>query len=131
MAKRVWQKITVQRTVILEFLQKTKDHPTASRIYTEVKKQLPRISLSTVYRALQELKKQNLVREIFVGGKARYETNFLDHIDFYCQKCHRIIDIPLVELMDIKNRLQQEGYQVQRSFFVVEGICPACQRLQR
>jgi len=129
MEKQVWQKITVQRTAVLEYLQKTKDHPTARKIYLEIRKQLPRVSLSTVYRTLQELKKQNLVREIWVNGQAHYETNFLDHIDFFCERCHRIIDIPLVEIMDIKRRLDQEGFRAREFQFLAKGICKNCQRM--
>jgi len=126
--KKVWKKITNQRTLILEYLQQEKSHPTAQKIFNEAKKNLPRISLSTIYRTLEELKKQNLVRELWIDKEAHYETNFLDHIDFFCIRCHRIIDIPMVEIMDIKRRLG-EGYSVNEINFIVKGICPLCQKL--
>ena len=125
--QKVWQKITTQRTEILEFLQSSKDHPNAQKIYLEIKKKLPRISLSTVYRTLEELEKQNLVRAINITSREkRYETNFSDHIDFYCTSCRRVFDVPLVEIIDIKRRLETQGYRTEKNDFVLKGLCPVC-----
>ncbi len=129
--RKTWNKITVQRTLILEYLQQAKDHPSARKVFVEVRKKLPRLSLSTVYRTLAELKKQNLVREIVVEGESRYETNFQDHLDFYCLRCRRVIDIPKVEILELKRRLTEEGFEVRESFFLAKGICPHCQRFFR
>jgi len=125
----VWKKITNQRTEILEYLQTTKDHPTASKIYIEIKNKLPRISLSTVYRTLEELQRQNLVRAIYLGKEILYETNFQDHLDFYCISCRRVFDIPAVEIIDIKRRLENSDYKTEENQFIIKGICPVCQKL--
>ena len=128
--RKVWQKITTQRAEILEFLQATKDHPNAQKIYQEIKKKLPRISLSTVYRTLEELEKQNLLRVINVEPKEkRYETNFSDHLDFYCTSCRRVFDVPLIEIMDIKRRLESQNYKIDQNRFILKGFCPVCQKL--
>jgi Fe2+ or Zn2+ uptake regulation protein len=130
--RKVWQKITTQRAEILEFLQITKDHPNAQKIYIEIKKKLPRISLSTVYRTLEELEKQNLLRVINVEPKEkRYETNFSDHLDFYCTSCRRVFDVPLVEIMDIKRRMESQGYQTDQNRFILKGICPVCLKYKK
>ena len=129
---RTWQKITNQRTAVLEYLQTSTEHPKAQKIYQEVKKQLPRISLSTIYRILEELIKQNLVREVLVKRQeVRYETNFQDHINFYCRLCRRIIDIPMTELLDIKRRLKAKNYIVEENNIVIQGVCPVCWRLKQ
>ena len=41
-----------QREAILQVLEDTKAHPTASTIYEEVRKEIPNISLGTIYRNL-------------------------------------------------------------------------------
>ena len=43
-------RLTSQRQVIIEELEKVKSHPTANEIYDMVRKRLPRIGLGTVYR---------------------------------------------------------------------------------
>ncbi|MGB5882784.1 MAG: transcriptional repressor, partial [Desulfobulbales bacterium] len=45
-------RLTSQRQVILEELQKVTSHPTASDVFDMVRKRLPRIGLGTVYRNL-------------------------------------------------------------------------------
>ena len=52
-----WQKLTHQRTLILEYIQSSKSHPSAEIIFNELKPQLPRLSLSTIYRNLASLEK--------------------------------------------------------------------------
>ncbi|MFR8974792.1 MAG: transcriptional repressor, partial [Eubacteriales bacterium] len=39
-----------QRESILNYLRNTKEHPTAERIYADLKPSLPNLSLATVYR---------------------------------------------------------------------------------
>ena len=48
-------KQTIQRQAILMYLKETKIHPTAEQVYGEIKKQIPNISLGTVYRNLNLL----------------------------------------------------------------------------
>ena len=49
------QRMTIQKRIILEELGKTKKHPTAEALYSDVKKRLPEISIGTVYRNLELL----------------------------------------------------------------------------
>ena len=49
-------RMTRQRKVILEELRREYNHPSADEVYEAVRKQLPRISLGTVYRKLEILR---------------------------------------------------------------------------
>jgi Fur family peroxide stress response transcriptional regulator len=49
-------KATPQRIAIGRFALRSKDHPTAQRIYGEVKRIYPTVSLATVYKTIQILK---------------------------------------------------------------------------
>ena len=53
--KTAGRRMTRQRQAIMEMLAKTDEHPTAEMVYEAVRKQLPEISLGTVYRNLQLL----------------------------------------------------------------------------
>ncbi|MBG7616955.1 MAG: transcriptional repressor, partial [Chloroflexi bacterium] len=54
-------RVTNQRTLILEILEKEKRHLDAGEIYKRVSRRLPRISLATVYRNLNTLKNLGLI----------------------------------------------------------------------
>lgn len=90
---------TRQRGVILEILQETLAHPTAEMIYRDARRVIPNISLGTVYRNLNFLRDQGLVREIRPsdGGSSRFEGVHTPHAHFHCRLCNSLLDIPLPE----------------------------------
>src|SRR5260221_14702444 len=57
-----------QRDVVLAVVRSTMDHPTAEWVYRQARRNLPRISLGTVYRNLKKLASEGLIREIHIGG---------------------------------------------------------------
>ena len=88
---------TRQRAVILDVLRESLSHPTAETIYKEARRVIPNISLGTVYRNLNFLRDQGLVREIRPsdGGSSRFEGILSPHAHFHCVGCHGLMDIPL------------------------------------
>ena len=67
---------TKQRELILKTLRSTDTHPTADWIYEQVKKEMPNISLGTVYRNLGILKESGEILELNYGSKySRYDGN--------------------------------------------------------
>lgn len=61
MVKEIKERITSQKKIILDYLKSTKEHPSVEKVYKEAKKKLPRISLGTVYRILDNLKKKGKI----------------------------------------------------------------------
>ena len=51
-------RITPQRTAIVEYVLNTEDHPSAEKVYRNVKKKYPMVSLSTVYKTLDLLQQK-------------------------------------------------------------------------
>jgi len=79
-------RITRQRRVILEELQRTKSHPTADELYRKVRRRLPRISLGTVYRNLELLSRSGLIRKLEIGGgKMRFDGIVEPHYHIHCR----------------------------------------------
>ena len=73
-------RFTSQRQVILEELKKVKSHPTVNEIYDMVRKRLPRIGFSTLYRNLHILAKLGIIRKLEVGGEQkRFDGNISPH----------------------------------------------------
>ena len=52
-------RITPQRTAIVDYLLKTEDHPSAELIHKVVRKRYPMVSLSTIYKTLDLLKRRD------------------------------------------------------------------------
>lgn len=92
---------TRQRTVILDILRKNPVHPTAEDIYREARRTLPNISLGTVYRNLNFLRDQGLVREVrsHSDASSRFEAELPPHAHFHCTECRSVVDVPLPECL--------------------------------
>ena len=56
--------VTPQRLAILASLQDRHDHPSAEKIYQEVRRQLPAISFNTVYKTLEVLYLKGLIIKV-------------------------------------------------------------------
>lgn len=121
--KTAGRRMTRQRQAIMDFLAKTNDHPTAEMVYAAVRKQLPEISLGTVYRNLQLLVDEGLAREIDRGrGSSRFDGKLAQHSHFFCQSCGRVFDLPACQA-DLPPDLPGQMLWQRTDFF---GICQDC-----
>jgi Fe2+ or Zn2+ uptake regulation protein len=128
-------RITNQRALILEILRQGKEHMDADEVYRLARKKQSHISLSTVYRNLQMLKKLGLVDEVhFDEDHHHYEvrtpadTNSVaEHHHMICQKCGQIIEFtyPLAELIEAKVA-EAQGFKITATETRVLGICSRC-----
>jgi len=84
---------TTQRIKILEYLRSVKTHPTAEIVYHAVKKDLPTISLGTVYRNLNILAEQGKILKVDINNESHFDGDICNHQHFVCTKCGKIIDI--------------------------------------
>ena len=121
---------TRQRQVILEEVRRTFSHPTADEVYTMVRSRLPRISLGTVYRNLENLATQGLIQRLDTGGtQRRFDGNPERHYHVRCMACGKVDDIPgqADELLDrvVRNFSDYEIWGHQLEF---RGLCPQCQQ---
>ena len=71
-----------QREAILRVVNASNVHPTAEMVYREVKKEIPNISLGTVYRNLNALADASQIKRIRTRGfqtgtSIRYFEEFL------------------------------------------------------
>jgi Fe2+ or Zn2+ uptake regulation protein len=118
-------KITPQRLEILKYLDKHKNHPTADKIYVDLKVNNPSLSKTTVYNSLEILNKNKIIQSLSItGSESRYDFKIDMHHHFMCKKCGRIIDIYL-SCPNIKKTLK-EGYKIQEVHGYFKGICKDC-----
>jgi Fur family transcriptional regulator, peroxide stress response regulator len=87
---------TAQRAAVFDYLEKVKSHPTAEEVYRAVRRRLPRISLATVYNALEALVEARLATKLTNGdGSARYDCRGEDHYHLRDVATGEIRDLPV------------------------------------
>lgn len=121
--------MTHQRDVIIDELRKAKDHPTADDLFKRVKKRLPHLGLSTVYRNLKTLSKSGMIQQLEISGHQKcYDWNTEPHDHIICTICQRIED---VEFDKVKKQSlisgHDKGYEIADCRIEMSGVCPECQ----
>jgi Fe2+ or Zn2+ uptake regulation protein len=122
---------TKQRKVILEELRKTKTHPTAEELFFLVKKHIPNISLGTIYRNLDFLKKQKQILELSLEKNFNhYDGNIQKHYHFYCKKCKKIFDIYQLKIFkNLENMLlKKHNFYIEDYTLNFYGYCANCKK---
>jgi Fe2+ or Zn2+ uptake regulation protein len=117
-----------QRARILELLYQTKKHPTAMMIFEELRREFPSLSLGNVYRNLNILVEQGLVRELKMGSTFdRFDGNVAPHYHFVCEKCGEISDLDLPHNKEINNKVQaMTNGRVNYHRLEFYGTCAKC-----
>ena len=86
-------KITPQRMAILEAIIKLNNHPTAENIVEYIRKNHPNISVATVYKVLEVLTENQLVKKVKTERDVmRYDAIVESHHHIYCSDSDRIED---------------------------------------
>ncbi len=121
-------RVTKQRKAIFSALQGDTSHPTAEEVYQRVKRQLPRISLATVYRNLKLLAQEGLILEISTpNGPNRYDPHVQAHYHFFCDHCERVYDVEIPVQQALNRELNRQGYRVRSHETIFYGLCRECQ----
>jgi Fe2+ or Zn2+ uptake regulation protein len=118
-------KMTAPRLVIMQYLAKNHIHPTAAKIYNDLKRKHPSLSRTTVYNTLESLRKNGILQVIYISeNEMRYDCNTGMHHHFYCKACGEIMDI------DVKckflNEMLNGQHEVQEVHGYFMGICKDC-----
>jgi Fur family peroxide stress response transcriptional regulator len=118
-----------QKEAILKVLQGAVCHPDAGWIYEKVKKQIPDISLGTIYRNLKLLKEAGAIREVGLsGGISHFESEIQPHYHFRCEDCGRIFDLDEKVDRSLANRVEKKtGFKVTGQNLELSGLCLKCQ----
>ena len=126
-AKRRHQ--TRQRARILAWLRETDSHPTAAQTYEALVRELPNLSLGTVYRNLEVLVSEGAVEEVpWAGGGVRYDGNPKPHHHFICESCGAIDDLHLQAPPELARKLRRaRGRTARRIHIDFYGLCESCE----
>jgi len=128
--KKEGLRYTHQRQAIWDELSASDEHRDAEEIYLALYNSGLKVSRATVYRTIDVLVKNNLVRKLDLGdGRARYENKMdtAHHDHLICVQCGKI-----EEFMDnvIENRqeviVENFGYRLIRHIHQLFVICDEC-----
>lgn len=118
-----------QKDSILRVVKGTNSHPTAEWIYAQVRREIPNISLGTVYRNLKLLKQGGEILELgLVGSLSRFDGITQNHYHFRCEQCDRIFDVDEPVNKEVDKRIAQKtGFTVFYHVLEFRGRCQNCQ----
>ncbi|MGB3477701.1 MAG: Fur family transcriptional regulator [bacterium] len=119
-------KPTYQRLKVLEYLDKHMNgHPTVEMIYEALAKNIPTMSMTTVYNTLNAFLEKRLVSAVTITGtEIRYDFNTSPHHHFLCKKCGRIIDIDIKCPVVDKKKIY--GHRIEEFHRYIKGVCKDC-----
>ncbi len=123
-------RMTRQKRAVLDELLTMKTHPTADEVYARVRRRLPRVSLGTVYRNLERLSADGLIRTLTLAGKQRrFDGCPGEHDHVRCLGCGRIDDVPASSTGDAAQRIRRSlNYDITGRRLEFMGFCPRCRR---
>jgi Fur family peroxide stress response transcriptional regulator len=121
---------TSQRIAICRFALDNHEHPSAQRIYREVKRLHPTVSLATVYKTLQVLRELRLVQELpFPQGETRFDSNVTPHFNVICLQCGQVSDMnDRVTREVVAKAASKARFTITGQRLDIYGICERCLR---
>ncbi len=123
----IQNRMTKQRSIILEELRKVKTHPTADELYSMVRKHMPRISLGTVYRNLDFLAETGEIIKIESAGSIkRFDGDTSWHQHVRCIHCGRVGDVMQPQVAPNVDNVQVDDFVVTGARIEYDGICKQC-----
>lgn len=130
---------TPQRLAVYDHLTRAGEHPTAEDLYRAVRASMPRISLATVYKALEALVEVGVATRLSpVDGEAgaRYDARRDPHYHFRSLRTGAVHDLPTRYDPDLVARLDPQlaeylsrqgfrvtGYRLELLGYEAEGSC--------
>ncbi len=109
---------TAQRQAVWDEIKKSEEHRDAEDIYLQLKSNNHNVSRATVYRTIDVLVKNQMVRKMDLGdGRNLFEPRIDDehHDHMICLDTGKIIEFFDEELEDLQDKIaEKHGYKVVR-----------------
>lgn len=118
-----------QRELVLEIIKNTQIHPTAEEIYSMVQGVDNKISKSTVYRNINILVDNNIIKKITMPtGPDRFDYLHNPHHHAICNICGKVFDFSYdFDKEKISNIVKiQTGIYTDVDCISINGICNNC-----
>lgn len=125
-------RLTPQRLAVVDELVGDTSHPTADEVAKRVMAKFPGVSLSTIYKTLNELVDFGLVRRVEGRGSgneaAHFDPNNEIHGHIHCKKCGCIEDFEIFDgyISDIERVEEVLHVKVESAYVELIGKCKNC-----
>lgn len=121
---------TKQKKAIFEALKSRRDHPSASRLYEDLKSSMPELSKATVYRVLRTAADEGELICLHVGTEDRFDAREEGHCHIVCTACGDVFDAAFPH--EAVSALEaQSDFVISERHVEFYGLCPACQAKAR
>jgi Fe2+ or Zn2+ uptake regulation protein len=119
---------TPQRLIVYRVVRRLRDHATADQLLAAASRELPNVSLPTIYATLDLLEEMGAVRRVpGFGGSMLYDAREDHHHHLVCRVCGAVQDLEAE--VDDKAALAAagaRGFQPERAQLTIQGLCPTC-----
>ncbi len=124
------ERATRQKTAIRMVIDAARRPLTPLEVLEAARRQVPALSIATVYRNLKSLLLDGSIQMVpLPGDSPRYESNHaasMHHHHFQCTACQRVFDVHDCP-GDLKH-MAPEGFTVERHELTFYGQCAECAR---
>lgn len=124
-------KVTPQRISIMEAIYRSNNHPTADSIIEYIHQSNPNIATGTVYKVLDTLVENQLIKKVKTDGDVmRYDGIAEHHHHLYCSRSDLIKDYADKELDELliayfKSK-QITGFKIEEIVLQIRGTFDNC-----
>lgn len=129
-------RLTRQRQILLDLIDKSGEHLDAERLYNLARLEDPKLNRVTVYRTLKLLKQGGLVDELDLmhlgGDQHYYETRMKqEHAHVICLRCGKVEEFFGEPLQRLRRQIEDHfGFSVLIARTEIGGYCSHCQVLR-
>ncbi len=125
----VQKRKTIQMQKILDYLSSVKTHPKAETVYKAVKKDIPSITLATVYRNLNKLAEDGMISKLEVNGEFRFDADCSLHEHCICKNCGEIFEYLDKKLpKKILKNFKSKKFSPTSVNVIFYGVCTKCKK---
>ncbi len=126
---------TKQRQAILDYLIQNKEkHVTVSKISDYLESDGNHVGVTTIYRHLDKLLEQGLVRKYTVDGTTSACFQYTDpdgccseHFHLKCEKCGKLYHLSCEHVSELCSHIYSEhGFRINLCRTVLYGVCENC-----
>ncbi len=121
---------THQRVIIYRAVTARPGHYSPEDVYNLVRRQIPSISLATVYKNLKKFVAHGMLRELHPGaGPLRVDPTLERHHHLVCTRCGAVRDVASSWLVPVRaRRPAPRGFRVREFKVDALGLCRKCAR---
>lgn len=123
---------TPQRIAVYRALLESEDHPTPEALFRRVRPVMPSLSLATIYKTLETLRRIGVAREVSMPGSGRrWDANMERHHHLACVRCRAMTDYDNPDVDAAAPPRLPGGFVPLDVSVQILGFCAACARAEK